>query len=118
MQDVTLEEYLGDDMIQAIVERRLQLAVQVCMDVANYLIGQLSLSVPEESKNVFAILGREGIIPSDLAQRMVGMVGFRNILVHGYLEINPQVVHRNLTEELDDFEQFAQQIVTRFLPEV
>jgi uncharacterized protein YutE (UPF0331/DUF86 family) len=37
MQDVPLDEYLDDDNIRTIVERKLQLAIQVCMDVANYL---------------------------------------------------------------------------------
>ena len=116
MQDVSLDEYLDDDNIQAIVERRLQLAIQVCMDIGNYLIGQLGLSVPDEQENVFLALGREGIIGADLAKRMVGMVRFRNILVHDYLEIDSNIVYRNLAEDLGDFDQFAQQIITRFLP--
>lgn len=62
MQDVPLDEYLNDDNIQAIVERRLQLAIQVCMDIGNYLIGQLGLTAPDEPENVFAVLGREGVI--------------------------------------------------------
>lgn len=116
MQVVPLDEYLDDDNIQAIVERRLQLAVQVCMDIANYLIGQLGLAIPEEPENAFAVLGRESIIDRGLARRMVGMVRFRNILVHDYLEIDSRIVHENLTEELGDFDRFAQEIVARFLP--
>jgi uncharacterized protein YutE (UPF0331/DUF86 family) len=38
-QTVPLEEYLDDDGIQTYVERKLQLAIQVCMDIGNYLIG-------------------------------------------------------------------------------
>lgn len=117
MQDVSLDEYLDDGNIQAIVERRLQLAIQVCMDIANYLIGQLGLSAPDEQENVFLVLGREGVISSDLAKRMVGMVRFRNILVHDYLEIDSNIVYRNLAEGLDDFDEFAQQIIARFLPD-
>lgn len=117
MQDVSLDEYLDDDNIQAIVERRLQLAIQVCMDIGNYLIGQLGISVPDEQENVFLALGREGILSADLAKRMVGMVRFRNILVHDYLEIDSHIVYRNLAEDLGDFDQFAQQIIARFLPE-
>lgn len=40
MQAVPLDEYLDDDNIQTIVERKLQLAIQACMDIASYLIGQ------------------------------------------------------------------------------
>ena len=85
-QRVLLEEYLADENMQMIVERRLQLSIQACTDIANYLIARLGLRVPDEQENVFVVLAQEGIISSDLAQRMVGMVRFRNILVHDYLE--------------------------------
>ena len=115
MQAVPLNEYLNDDNIQTIVERKLQLAIQACMDIASYLIGQLGLTAPDEPHNVFAVLGQEGVISRELAGRMVGMVRFRYILVHDYLEIDSTIVHRNLAEELEDFDQFSQDIITRFL---
>jgi len=116
VQTVPLEEFLDDDGIQTYVERKLQLAIQVCMDIGNYLIGQLGLAVPDEAENVFAVLGREDVIEPDLARRMVGMVRFRNILVHDYLDIDSQIVYHNLTDELGDFDRFAQTILDRFLP--
>ena len=116
MQVVSLDEYLNDDNIQTIVERKLQLAIQVCMDIASYLIGHLGLTVPDEPQNVFSVLCHEGVISAPLGQRMVGMVRFRNILVHDYLEIDAAIVYANLAEELSDFDQFSQEIIARFLP--
>ena len=98
-----------------IVERRLQLSIQVCIDIANYLIAHLGLKVPDEQENVFAVLGQEGIISPDLAQRMVGMVRFRNILVHDYLEIDSSIVHSHLTQRLADFDQFSREIIAQFV---
>lgn len=115
MQAVPLDEYLSDDNIQTIVERKLQLAIQACMDIASYLIGQLGMAAPDEPHNVFAVLGQEGVIGHGLAGRMVGMVRFRNILVHDYLAIDSTIVHDNLTGELEDFDQFSQEIILRFL---
>ncbi len=46
LHQAPLDEYIEDENLQAIVERRLQLAIQVCMDIASYLIAQLSLSAP------------------------------------------------------------------------
>jgi uncharacterized protein YutE (UPF0331/DUF86 family) len=116
IQAVPLDEYLSDDNIQTIVERKLQLAIRACIDIASYLIGQLGLTAPDEPDNVFTVLGREGVISHGLAGRMMGMVRFRNILVYDYLEIDSTIVHRNLTEELEDFDQFSQEIISRFLP--
>ena len=115
LQTAELDEYLRDENIQAIVERRLQLSIQACMDIASYLIAQLGLGVPDEPENVFAVLGSEHLLSRDLAVRMVGMVRFRNILVHDYLEIDSELVYEHLAEELHDFEQFAQEITSRFL---
>lgn len=116
LQAVALDDYLDDDSIQTIVERKLQLAIQVCMDIGGYLIGQLGLAAPDEPENVFAVLGRADVISEPLAGRMVGMVRFRNILVHDYLDIDDEIVYVNLTEKLDDFDQFSREIVARFLP--
>lgn len=82
LQSVLLDEYVDDKNLQAIVERRLQLAIQVCMDIASYLIAQLNLQAPEEPQNVFVTLRREGILPKALADHLVSSVRFRNILVH------------------------------------
>ena len=85
------------------------------MDIATYLIAQLGFSAPDTPENVFAVLGREGVLSTDLAQRMTGMVRFRNILVHDYLEIDAVIVHTHLAGELDDFNQYAQEIAAQFL---
>jgi len=100
--------------MQMIVERRLQLSIQACTDIANYLIARLGLRVPDSQENVFAVLGAEGIITPDLAQRMVGMVQFRNILVHDYLDIDSRLVHSHLSQRLSDFEQFSRELVEQF----
>ncbi len=115
LQGAPLDEYLADENLQAIVERRLQVAIQVCMDIASYLIAQLGLQSPDEPHNIFAVLGREGILSPGLADRMVGMVRFRNILVHDYLDIDSEIVYDLLANRISDFDQFAQEITAKFL---
>lgn len=108
---LSLEEYLNNADTQAIVERKLQLAIQVCMDIANYIIAHHQLKVPDDERGLFTALVEAGILSHELAQRMRGMVNFRNILVHAYLEIDPVLVHKHLTERLEDFNDFARAIV-------
>ncbi|MEW6245059.1 MAG: DUF86 domain-containing protein [Bacillota bacterium] len=110
-RDVSLVEYLRDEDMQSIVERRLQLALQVCIDIANYIIAHQRLEIPDEVENVFAVLGHSHIIPEELAERIKGMIRFRNILVHDYLDIDQTIVHRLLTRSLQDFDDFARAIV-------
>jgi uncharacterized protein YutE (UPF0331/DUF86 family) len=110
-RSLSLEEYRGNKDTQAIVERKLQVAIQACMDIANYLIAHRQLKVPDDERDLFAILAEAGILSEELAHRMRGMINFRNILVHAYLEIDPVLVHKHLTERLRDFDNFAQAVV-------
>jgi len=109
--DLSEVEYLVDSDQQDIVERNLQLAIQVCIDVAGYIIAYKGLRSADKLENVFEVLGEVGIISPSLASRMVGMVRFRNILVHNYLDIDSTIVHEHLTHQLDDFEAFARAIL-------
>lgn len=103
---MTLDAYLKNDDLQAAVERRLQLAAQICIDVANYLLARLRLELPEEEENLFLTLAKSKIIDPELAEKMKGLVRFRNILVHEYLGVNPELVHHNLQQNLEDFRGF------------
>lgn len=112
---ISRDAYLADDRLQGFVERRLQLSIQACMDIASYLVGQLTLSAPDNASNVFQVLAHEGIIDRDLGARMAGMVRFRNILVHDYLDVDSERVYQHFAHELGDFDEFARQIIARFL---
>jgi uncharacterized protein YutE (UPF0331/DUF86 family) len=110
-KNIKLDKYLYDDDVQTIVERKVQLSIQTCIDIANYIIAREGLRIPDEEENIFLVLAQESFINHDLGQRMKGMVNFRNILVHEYLEIDNELVHRHLTRNLADFDQFAKSII-------
>jgi uncharacterized protein YutE (UPF0331/DUF86 family) len=46
-------------------------------------------------------------ISADLAHRLRGWAGFRNILVHQYLDIDHALARRAIIEDLADLEQLA-----------
>lgn len=110
-EPVGLQEYLDNQDMQAVVERYLQLSIQVCMDIANYIIARKRLNFPYEQENIFILLGKEGIIPVDLANRIKGVVSFRNILVHDYMEIDSEKVYRIFRNSFKDFDEFARAAV-------
>lgn len=103
---VNREDYLKNEDLQAAVERRLQLAAQICIDIANYLLARQRLELPDEEENLFLSLAKAEIIGSALAAKMKGLVRFRNILVHEYLGVDPELVYQNLKQNLKDFREF------------
>jgi len=104
-------EYNRSQDYQDIVERNFHLAIQTCIDIANHIIAGKNLPVPDEEENVFLTLSRVKILPVALGERIKGMVGFRNILVHEYLYIDPNQVYDLLQTRLSDFDDFAKSIV-------
>lgn len=50
---------------------------------------------------------RPSVVPESFARELRGLAGFRNILVHGYLEVELSRVHHLLNQRLDDFDRFA-----------
>lgn len=77
------------------------------MDIATHILADSSQPAPESMGQAFQQLAEIGIIPQDLAARMVSAVGFRNVAVHSYRSINWGIVHAITHEQLDDFRTFA-----------
>lgn len=89
------------------VEHGLQLSIQLLLDIGNHILAGLGISDIEEYRDIVSRLGREEIIPKEFAERISGMAGLRNLLVHEYMEIDPERLQYFLTSHLDDFKQFA-----------
>lgn len=88
-------------------------ACDTAIDLANMLIRRRRLGIPAESRESFAILSREKAIPTDLGQRLQNMVGFRNIAVHQYRDLDIGIVETVIARNLDDLLQFAQAILAQ-----
>jgi uncharacterized protein YutE (UPF0331/DUF86 family) len=50
------------------------------------------------------------VLPAEFAMRFRGIAGFRNVLVHGDLALDPARVHELLNAGLDDFDEFARRV--------
>ncbi len=103
---ITVESYRADWKTQRIVERTLQMAIEVCADVANHVIADRGLRVPTTYAESFEVLEQGGLLDSKLREVMVRMAGFRNVLVHEYTRIDEQIVIRILRQHLDDLRSF------------
>ncbi|MDQ3972997.1 MAG: DUF86 domain-containing protein [Actinomycetota bacterium] len=99
------DPFLHDLATQAQAERHLQLAIQSAIDIAMHVLAENSAETPEDYGAAFTLLARHGLLDDDLANRLRLAAGLRNILVHGYLDVDPQRVweHLNRLSVLVDF---------------
>ena len=97
----------GDHDLQDIICLNLERAVQVCVDLASHLIADSDLPSPATMGESFDRLQNLGLISPELASSMKKAVGFRNIAVHAYQDVNWRIVYSIVTRRLDDFRSFA-----------
>jgi uncharacterized protein YutE (UPF0331/DUF86 family) len=98
------------------VEHTLQVAIQAAQDVASHIVSDERLGEPRTNRELFDLLVRAGWLTEQEAAPLGNMVGFRNILVHGYGDVDLAVVQDVLENHLDDLLLFAS-IVSARLPE-
>ena len=93
--------------IRGALERYLYLAVQASIDLAEAVIAYKNFRKPITLAESFDILF-EGKVVTDraLIERLINMVGFRNIIAHDYGEINYDIVYNILKNKLKDIEEF------------
>jgi uncharacterized protein YutE (UPF0331/DUF86 family) len=105
-RDVSAAQLREDRERLWIVERGLQLCAQSALDVATHLAASAGREAPDY-RSALDALAELGVLPRAFTDRFRAVAGFRNVLVHGYLEVDLDEVHRLLTERLDDFVEFA-----------
>ena len=98
------------------VEHTLQIAIQAALDVASHIVSDERMGEPRTNRELFDLLARNGWLEESDAALLGNMVGFRNILVHGYGDVDLSVVRDVLENRLDELLQFAAVVRAR-LPE-
>ena len=97
----------------SIYEINLQRAIQACIDLANIIIAKEGLGLPNTYRQSFEILFSHQIINEEMKTILCKMVGFRNISVHDYGQINPEIVRSLVQNHVGDFETFYSLIFKR-----
>ena len=106
LSQVSREAFNSQPQLYGSAERFLHLAIETVLDMGNHLIADENLGVVNHYSDIPTILADEEIINADLAHRWIKMIGFRNILVHDYLDIDRDIVYDVLQNQLTDFERW------------
>ncbi|MEP7245708.1 MAG: DUF86 domain-containing protein [Gammaproteobacteria bacterium] len=83
-------------------------ACEAAIDLANMLVRKQRLGVPGDTRESFALLERGALIPPPLSGSLRRMIGFRNVAVHQYQELDLDIVEAVIRDRLDDLLRFAE----------
>ena len=110
-EDVFAENYTKQDSVILNLER----ASQASIDIATHIIKTEHLGLPNTSRELFDMLLEAKIISNQTCKHMQGMVGFRNIAVHDYQNLNIEIVVAIVEKHLSDFEGFIREVFEGYL---
>jgi uncharacterized protein YutE (UPF0331/DUF86 family) len=97
------EDHFKQDAIAVNLQRMAEQAIAL----ANHVVKKKKLGLPKDSRESFELLARAGAIPAPLAKKLQGMVGFRNVLVHEYRELDLKIMADVIENRMDDLIEFT-----------
>lgn len=103
LQNLSVDEILDDVFKYRAAERLQELIIQTSLDINRHLLTEVHQITPETNADVFLESGRVGLLPQELAKRLVEAGKFRNLLAHQYEKIDARIVVQNIQLTLMDY---------------
>jgi len=105
LRSYSYDEFVSNPEHYGSAERFLQLSIEAVSDIGSHIIADMELGEISWHRDIPEIFARKNYINSALAEKWVRMIGFRNILVHDYLDIDRHAVFDVLQNKLTDFQE-------------
>jgi len=109
-QSISIDDLRENRDKRNMVLHAMLVSIQAAIDIATYMIAQRRLEKPSTYRETFEILGKEEIIPGELADELSDLAGFRNVLVHIYWGLNLEEVYSVLQNDLSILKQFMEYV--------
>lgn len=84
-------------------------SIQIVVDISCHLTTKYNLGNPSTYAECVEFLKKYKYINEDLANKLIGMVGLRNILVHEYINVDITKLY-GLLDNVNDFKEFADKV--------
>jgi uncharacterized protein YutE (UPF0331/DUF86 family) len=102
--DPELASLINLDALTLNVERSCQAAI----DLAMHVVATKHLGMPQSQADAFRLLADAKILNPKLTDRMIGMCGFRNILIHQYQSLDIKRLHDVAKHNWQDLVQLCE----------
>jgi len=80
------------------------------------LVAQGHLGIPQSAADAFTLLERAGLVDAPLCRSMRGMVGFRNVAIHQYEELDHKVLEAIAATRFADWIAFCSALGVKIAP--
>lgn len=111
--EIRPDEIPSDLRAERFAEHTLQMALQSLQDVAAHIVSDERLGEPRTNHELIDLLARGGWLPADQSDVLKRMIGFRNILVHGYEVVDPRIVADVVRNRLGELQKFVDAVRAR-----
>lgn len=108
------QEFHANFLLNLSAQRALETCINICIDIGNHILSLNKNGKPETYSEIFIELSQLNIISNDLKDKLIEMTKFRNLLGHMYMEIDNNIVYDILQTELNDFNLFKKQVLSKF----
>jgi uncharacterized protein YutE (UPF0331/DUF86 family) len=108
--NISFEEFQKDLSLRWIVEKGLEILIQNLLDIGAHLLASQIKNDWEDYGEIILKLGKHRVIPEVFSDKIKGMAGLRNILIHGYPKIDLDKLYDTLKVRLEDFVLFIKYI--------
>lgn len=102
-------EFKKDPKLYGSAERFLHLTIEVLIDIGNHIIADQNLGKVDFYSDIPDILYENNFLEEDLKDIFIKIIGFRNVLVHDYLEVDLDIVYIVMKEELGDIKDILKE---------
>lgn len=93
-----------------LISFNLMLAIQVCADLASHIVADEGWPAARTVGEAFTRLAEQGVLAADTAQAMARAAGFRDVVAHGYANVDVGIVQRASTDGVADIDAFAREV--------
>ncbi len=103
--------FIDDFHYFGLAERYFQLAIQSIIDTVQLIVIEEGFKKPEDNHEAISVLFDNKVLTEGMAEKLEGVVGFRNLLVHEYGKIDKSKLYDYLQDNIDDLVEFKKEII-------
>lgn len=115
LKRVSLEDFLESNKLQYICYASFIIISEAPVDICYHFAVKKYRIQPESFSDCFIILKEKGILPTEVAEKLVKIAKLRNLLIHRYSSIDIRKLYEYIDEleYIENFKEIALQLIDR-----